>query len=202
VHFGKEFLAPIQQFLHDGYNEMLFSNIDLSPNDNVLIIGGHVGVSAEIVFRNYRSNICIFEPIPDFCTILTEKFHSYSEFVLVEAAAASFDGFLELSVEGEKTGIGAEGPRISVPAIKLSHYIQNNFEKIGLLEINIEGGEYSVLPDLIETGQIRKVKVLLVQFHKFSLQDDLNRSLIHQSLSRTHRMIFSYEWIWERWELI
>ena len=202
MHFGNEFLAPIQQFIHDGYNEMLFSNLDLSPRDDVLIIGGYVGVSAEIIHRNYKPKIQIFEPIPEFSSILIEKFHSCGNIVLVEAAAASFDGFLELSVEGEKTGIAAQGPRISVPSIKLSHYIQRNFQQIGLIEMNIEGAEYSVLPDLIETGQISKVKVLLIQFHKYSFQDNLNRSLIHQDLSKTHKMIFSYEWVWERWELI
>jgi len=201
-HFGNDFFSPIQQFIHDGYNEMLFGELPLNSKSNVVIVGGHVGVSAQIIIEFYDPNIQIFEPIPEFCVILRNRFSSSGNVRIIQAAAASFDGFLELSVSGEKTGTEAQGPRMSVPAIDFSHFIQEEQRDIALLEMNIEGGEFSVLPHIIQTGQISKVKILLIQFHKFSMQDDLNRALIHQALAKTHRLVFKYDWIWEKWELI
>ena len=201
-HFGMEFLSPMQQFISDGYNDMLYSKLDLGSSDDVLIIGGHIGISAGYIHRNYSSRIHIFEPIPEFSSGLRDLFKSYENIKVIEAAVACFDGFLELHIDGEKSGIEAQGRSVSVSAIKLSRIIQKNFKQIGLIEMNIEGGEYSVLPNLIESGQIGKVKVLLIQFHRYSIQDDINRALIHKGLSKTHKLIFSYDWVWEKWALI
>ena len=201
-HFGREFLSPIQQFISDGYNDNLYAKLDLGRSDDVLIIGGHVGISARYIHKNYKSRIQIFEPIPEFSSGLIDLFRSDENIKVIEAAVTNFDGFLELSIDGEKSGTEAQGPRVSVPAIKLSHYIQKNFKDIGLIEMNIEGGEYQVLPNLIESGQISKVKVLLIQFHRYSSQDEINRALIHEGLSKTHKCILSYDWVWEKWELI
>lgn len=201
-HFGKDFLSPIQQFIRDGYNDMLFSNLELDSSDQVVILGGYIGVSANSINQNYASTIKIFEPIPEFCSILRERFHSFNNVEVIEAAAAIFNGSLDLGIEGEKTGIEVQGPKISVPALNFSQYISDNFQYLSLLEMNIEGGEYLILPNLIETNQIKKIKILLIQFHRFSINDEFKRNLIRQKLSDTHRLVFSYDWVWEKWELI
>ena len=200
--FGSTFLAPIQQFIHDGYNEKLFSNLALDEEGFAVVLGGYVGESSQYIKDLYGSRIYIFEPVPDFFSVLQNRFNDVPGIQIIQAAASNSDGNLELSVDGEKTGIGATGTRISVPAIDFAKFIGEQNLEIGVLEMNIEGGEYTLLPHLIETGRISNIKTILIQFHKYSMTDEVQRSLIREKLSVTHRLIFSYEWVWERWDLL
>jgi hypothetical protein len=84
----------------------------------------------------------------------------------------------------------------------VTEYIQNsNINRIDLMKINIEGGEFDVLPSLIKSGDISKVKNLQVQFHNF-VEDAVNkRRLIRGNLEKTHSEMWNYEFIWESWRL-
>lgn len=42
-----------------------------------------------------------------------------------------------------------------------------NIDQIDLMKINIEGGEFDVVPAIIESGDISKVHHLQVQVHNF-----------------------------------
>jgi len=69
------------------------------------------------------------------------------------------------------------------------------------MKINIEGGEYEIIPYLIVSGHIKNIKQLQIQFHNF-IPDSLNRmKSIQNDLSLTHIQTFSYEFVWENWVL-
>jgi hypothetical protein len=74
--------------------------------------------------------------------------------------------------------------------------------QIDLLEMNIEGAEFDVLPGLIETGAVAFVNNLLIQFHNNDNLHEIQRAQIRLALSETHREVFCYEWVWELWKKI
>jgi len=45
-YFGKDFLSPRQQFALDGYNSLLYKNLDIDSSGVVLVLGGFLGDSA------------------------------------------------------------------------------------------------------------------------------------------------------------
>jgi hypothetical protein len=72
-------------------------------------------------------------------------------------------------------------------------------EKIDLIKINIEGGEYELLSRLIETGLIDKINNIQVQFHEVTSTSLSEMHIIQQSLSKTHKPTYQYEFVWENW---
>ena len=199
--FGKDFLSPIQQFALDGYNSILYQNLNVDRSGVVVVLGGYLGDSA----RNYAEilgcKVNVYEPIQEFYQILHSRFDGHENVNIFNYAISSSDGKIQLSVDGEKTGpYNDSKATVKVVAKDICGII----EKLGtvdLLESNIEGGEYPILIKLIETGQISKIKILQVQFHNYNVLNEVERSKIRFELFKTHSLIFNYEWVWERWEL-
>lgn len=69
------------------------------------------------------------------------------------------------------------------------------------MAINAEGEEYPLLDRLIESGYISKIENLLVQFHDIYQKDAEERmNRIQRELLKTHRPVFQYKFVWERWK--
>ena len=77
---------------------------------------------------------------------------------------------------------------------------EEKIEEIDLLYLNIEGSEYKLLDQLIESGLINKIKHLQVQFHNYIDDASNKRKLIRKHLDKTHKCIFNFPFIWERWD--
>lgn len=72
---------------------------------------------------------------------------------------------------------------------------------VDLMELNVEGAEFKILPHLIETGAIKKIRCLQVQFHKFFPDATLLRDQIRAKLLETHDELYCYPFVWESWVL-
>ncbi len=75
------------------------------------------------------------------------------------------------------------------------------FPLIDLAKVNIEGGEYDLLPAFDEAGVLPRLRMLQVQFHLFAPADIERRNAIRATLSRTHNCDWSYDFVWEQWSL-
>ncbi|MFA5715693.1 MAG: FkbM family methyltransferase, partial [Candidatus Paceibacterota bacterium] len=73
---------------------------------------------------------------------------------------------------------------------------------IDLLKLNVEGAEYKILPDLIKNYDMRKINNILIQFHRNCPDYNSQQGEIRASLSRTHRQVFNYDYIFEHWKLV
>ena len=74
-------------------------------------------------------------------------------------------------------------------------------ERIDLLKVNIEGGEYELLPFLIRSGWIKKIVDLQVQFHTIGAEYVSAREAIRSALSKTHVESWCYWFVWESWTI-
>jgi len=72
---------------------------------------------------------------------------------------------------------------------------------VDLLKINIEGGEFEVLPALIAAGMIDRVRYIQVQFHNFVPEATAKRAAIRKALVKTHVEMWNYPFVWESWAL-
>jgi hypothetical protein len=99
-------------------------------------------------------------------------------------------------VKGNMTGEYADGPAQNAPSIDAAMLSGSSLTKI-----NCEGGEYSILESLIESGEVRHHENLQVQFHTVA-PDWLNRyKAIHEGLKQTHMLTYDAPFCWQNWEL-
>ena len=66
--------------------------------------------------------------------------------------------------------------------------------------MNIEGSEYKLLNEIIDSGYIKNINYLQVQFHSFVNDSKELRRLIRKQLRKTHKCIFNYPFLWESWQ--
>lgn len=80
-----------------------------------------------------------------------------------------------------------------------SFFDEFNIKDVDLMKINIEGGEYELLTRLIETGLIKQIKQLQIQFHDIESDSELKMKNICDNLALTHSPTFQYDFVWENW---
>ena len=76
---------------------------------------------------------------------------------------------------------------------------KREINKIALIKINIEGGEYKLLDRLIETNLIEKIENIQVQFHDIEPDSSLKMEKIQEKLRKTHEPTYQYKFVWENW---
>ena len=77
---------------------------------------------------------------------------------------------------------------------------ENSIESIDLMYMNIEGSEYKLLNEIIDSGYIENINFLQIQFHTFVNDSTELRRLIREQLRKTHKCIFNYPFLWESWQ--
>jgi hypothetical protein len=60
---------------------------------------------------------------------------------------------------------------------------ESGVDRVNLLKINVEGAEYDILDKLIETGYIKNVDNIQVQFHNFVPNAEDRRQKIQTELA-------------------
>jgi FkbM family methyltransferase len=199
---GEDFLSPIEQFALNGYENLLYEGINFDGHSSIIILGGYLGDSTENWHQKSNSVIYVYEPILEYYLILVDRFKHLPRIHLFNSAVSDFTGVQILKKDGEKTGSRSTSKEaVTVEVQDILNIIQQLNNRIRVLEINIEGGEYSVLSRIINSDLAKKIDVLQIQFHKFEIADELRRAEIRNKLLLTHENIFDYPWVWERWIL-
>ena len=200
---GDESLSPLECFSRDGYNDVLCRNHALTPNDRVLVLGGYLGESTARWVARYGVSVDVVEPIGDFADKLRRRFQSESRVTVWELAVSKEGEEMRLTPDADATGAflaRPDTPGVTVSSRQFSRFWSELPVRPKLIEMNIEGGEYGVLDDAIDSGVIEEVNTWLIQFHQVAIDSDLNRALLRRSLRKTHSCSFAYDWVWERWD--
>ena len=65
-------------------------------------------------------------------------------------------------------------------------FTKYNIENIKLMKVNIEGGEYELLPRLIESGFIKRIRNIQIQFHEIDPESEISMEKICRDLTTPH----------------
>ena len=134
-------------------------------------------VTDELLKYEKKGVIHCFEPHPVLFKNLQEK-HKNNELVFLnEVAVSNNNGESYLYFKKEPTSNTDDGSTLNikknnvsgeykktVKTIKLSDYILK-FDKVDVLKMDIEGAEYDVFNELIESGAIHKIKYIFYECH-------------------------------------
>jgi FkbM family methyltransferase len=164
----------------------------LTKDSVVVDLGGHEGNWAQGLLDYYDVRLHIFEPHPVFAANARVTVHA--------VALASSDATFTISDDGPASTRHAKAATVACRSVEAISYLKSiGVDGIALLKINIEGGEYDILPHLIKTGAISKIEIIQVQFHPFEPGDEDRRRAILQDLARTHEQMWCYLFIFEQW---
>ncbi len=200
------FLRNVKRWFADQGDQTLRLNYQLDKSSIVFDVGGYLGDYAEAIYQKFGCRIFLFEPVPNFYHQCVKRFNGNPSIVCLDYGLSSRSGWFDININNNESSfkkIEAEGMKQKAEVRSMSEVVSElGIEKIDLIKINIEAGEFDLLPAIIDSGLIKKIKYIQVQFHNFEASAADARSRIRSSLEKTHHEMWNYEFVWESWELI
>ncbi len=191
----------VKLWFRDNGDKTLRLNYNLSKESLVLDVGGYEGQWASDIYEKYRSNIVIFEPVSEWARKIAERFSHNTDIRVYKFGLSNDNKSCPIYLADDSTSVhGSGGNYERIELVKGSEFIQKeNMTEIDLMKINIEGGEYELLEDLIETRMIQRVKDIQVQFHECVPNAKEKMTKLQARLEKTHYLTYQYEFVWENW---
>lgn len=197
-----DFEKTVALWNRDNGDTQLRFTYPLTPDSIVWDVGGYEGQWTSDLFSKYQPTIHIFEPVSSFASKITDRF-MHNEKIIVHAYGLSDrDSILPIALTEDRSSIYiTEGQTEAIHLRKTSTvFTELTTGRIALMKINIEGGEYALLEDLIDSGYINQVDNIQVQFHSFVPDASTRMQTIQKNLAETHRQTYAYPFVWENWE--
>ncbi len=189
----------------DKGDDNLRLNYNLNKNSIIFDIGGYLGDFTEKISKKFDSKIYLFEPNLEFYEKCLNKFRNNKNIICFDFGLGNISGEFSLSDNNEASStvrILEKDKTKKIKIKKISDVIEGlKINKIDLMKINIEGGEYDLLFCLIEKDLISRINNLQIQFHSFVPNAKNNREKIINLLKKTHKNDWSYYFMWENWSL-
>ena len=195
-----KFLLEHKRFLSDN-GEKKKVDFELNKNSIVFDVGGFNGDYAYEIFNKYNCNVYVFEIAPNFISKLNQRFKNYPKIKIFEYGLSNESTSKYININGDSTSVENIGDVKVILKTFNEVFKENKLHFIDLIKINIEGGEYELLKNIIESNNQKNVGIFLIQFHNFIPDYRQKIIRIRDLLSRTHYLEFNYECIWECWKI-
>ena len=174
----------------------------LKANDTVFDFGGYEGEWARHAFNHNNPTVHIFEPHPKFAAQVRERFAENDKIHTHALALGTVDGTLNLSDDADaSSALTTRNSAVTGRVQKAADFLEEITPPVALAKINIEGGEYDLLPALDQADWLQHIAVLQIQFHLYAESDLAQRDAIRRPLSKTHKCDWVYPFVWEQWSL-
>ena len=107
-----------------------------------------------------------------------------------------------VSISADGTSVYFTGGIIEkIKLIALDDFLRiYKINRVDLIKINIEGGEYSLLAHMINTGIVEIFDNIQVQYHKVFDEGRIMRNSITKGLKETHKRQWCFPYKWESWK--
>ena len=176
----------------------------LNEKSIVFDLGGYKGQWASDIFAKYCSNINVFEPVSTYTETIRQRFAKNPKIRVYPFGLSMRNGSQRISIDENSSSLFKESAHTeNIELVCFDEFVRTNkISKIDLIKINIEGGEYDLLDHILDTGQIRRITNLQIQFHDFVPNAKQRMLNIQKRLALTHKTTYQYEFVWENWESI
>lgn len=175
---------------------------DLDQDSIVFDLGGYEGQWSSDIFSRYCCFIRCFEPVEVFANNIENRFGKNHKINVHQFGLSDANKKTKISFDKDSSSIFRGEAKEEIQLVKATDFMEeNNIFKIDLMKINIEGGEYDLLKHLIETGFIKNIMNLQIQFHDFIPNARGRMENIQKKLKKTHKLSYQYEFVWESWKL-
>ncbi|MCJ7575557.1 MAG: FkbM family methyltransferase [Dehalococcoidia bacterium] len=191
------------RWFRDNGDKTLRLNYDLDGNSLVFDMGGYEGQWASDIFSKYCCTIHVFEPVIEFADKIEKRFSRNRKIFVHKFGLSNGSKKAAIALAQDGSSLFRQGKQTrEISLVRAVDFLrENNIQNIELMKINIEGGEYDLLDHLIDTGFVRHIKNIQVQFHDFVPNAELRMTGIQQRLQETHALTYQYSFVWENWRL-
>ncbi len=186
-------------FWDDGDHTCLV-DYNLKSESLVFDVGGYIGNFSDKIISRYNPRTYIFEPVRSYYRVLENKYENNKKVQVYNIGLSDKTERRPIGVSGDASSVFVQSARREeVSFVDIVEFMKEHCagEKIDLMSVNIEGGEYRLLKRMVDSGLINRVENLQVQFHRFVPRAaEMRRDLVKE-IDRTHNVIFSYPFVWE-----
>lgn len=196
-------VIAIQRWRKHYRHTNILHDFSLDEDSVVFDGGGYRGDYAQIITACYGSRVYLFEPSKSFYDHCQRRFASDARVSCLNYGLSDKNVQAGLSRAGDGSSVysSSETEQELIRLCKFSEVVDAlGIQDIDLIKLNIEGGEFPVLKDMISSGSLSKVKLLLIQFHDFYPNAKAEREAIRNELRKTHRELWCEYFLWECWE--
>jgi FkbM family methyltransferase len=198
------FLLEAARWFKDKGDDTLRLDYPLTQDSIVFDVGGYHGDFAAAIHEQYGCSVYIFEPVKEFYQKCVARFRDNTKIICLNYGLSSTDGWFNIGLAENASSFTMSDHQRNVEQVRVRSVIECIRElrahQIDLLKINIEGGEFDLLPAVIRSGDIKKVLYLQVQFHNFIDHAASRRAEIRSALTTTHTEMWNYDFVWESWK--
>lgn len=177
---------------------------DIKDEDIVFDLGGYKGDWAAKL-PNQNCQVHIFEPVKKFSDDCAERFKGKENFHCYSFGLDATTHKADISHEADGSSqYHSKGETEVAEFVSIEDFMsEHGIDHVKLVKMNIEGGEYDILEQLIKSGKIRCFENIQVQFHDIPEIDSERRMKnIWHELEKTHKLTWAYRpYIHENWEL-
>lgn len=186
-------------------NPEILVDADLDEQSVVLDVGAFVGQWCEKVAHRYGATVHAFEPAPQAVAALERRLGDDPRIVAHAVGLGARDETLAMEIHGPGstvyTGGSVDGDLEQVELRDVAAVLDDlDVDRVDLMKVNIEGGEYDLFDRLIETDWLPRIRTVLIQFHEWHPGAYRRRFRIRRALARHHDEVWNYPWIWEKWQ--
>src|SRR6056297_2813 len=173
----------------------------LDRADIVFDVGGYQGDWANEIHQRYGCRLHVFEPLPQYYDQITARFQDEPSIEVHRFGLAGQQQPIQLGVLDDATSqFKAASETVACELRAISEFMaEREIDRVALLKLNIEGGEYELLEHLLESGAIHRFDNIQVQFHWFVPGAHQRMERIHRQLQASHRTTYQYRFVWENW---
>jgi FkbM family methyltransferase len=177
---------------------------DLDMDSIVFDVGGYEGQWASDIFGMYACWVHVFEPVDQFADRIGRRFARNRKVIVWPFGLSDRDQVVQIGLNRDASSVYRVG-RESVTSrlVCLAGFVrEHSIDRIDLMKVNIEGGEYDLLEHVLDVGLIRSISNLQIQFHEGVVPNDgRRREAIRRRLQETHFLTYQYPCLWENWQL-
>jgi FkbM family methyltransferase len=175
----------------------------LTRDSLVFDVGGYMGSWAADIRQTFGCTLFVFEPVRSYAEKIRERFKNDPHVHVFEFGLGSRNRVDRIGLSDDASSLfHAAAHTVEIEIRDVVEFLrQQHVDKIDLMKINIEGGEYELLEALLQSGLCAKVDNFQIQFHDFVPNAEARMAAVQSGLGKTHDLTWQYRFIWENWRL-
>ena len=188
----------------DGAERLLYEH-ELDCASVVIDVGEYEANWTKKIYDRYQCKIYAYEPVKQHFDVLKKRVEDFNDIKIFNYGLGKIGETIGIKQQGIQTStlVKVKKPDEIILIKKISELSDLKNKNIDLIHINIEGGEYELINEIIISSMIKRVKFLEVQFHEWYptiKSSRIARAKLHRKLFLTHKLVYSYDFVWEKWK--
>lgn len=143
-----------------------------------------------------HASIIAVEPVRSLFEKAEQRLAHLPNVVVTNLGLWTYDGMVNMTDDGPASRVQDGGSQVKMTEV--GRYLKG-LGDIQLVIMNIEGSEYDLLPIIIQSGAIKKIRNLQIQFHDTYDDAEIAMMALQWDLSTTHTLTYQYPFVMENW---